>query len=120
MTTGLLKPVGLAATKLALFATDQEASSLASYSRVDPSSAAVVTHDLAEPDLMTILPNGDLAITSKTGVIYRVTPAGGPREIAHGLGQIRGAAYDPAGKRLFVIEHGGSAGPSQLHVLAVE
>ena len=121
VTSGLVKPVGLAATRLALFATDQEASSLLSYARVDPaSSRTVVTHDLAQPDLMTMLPNGDLAIASKTGVVYVVTPAGSPREIAHGLGPLRGVAYDPAGKRLFVVEHGGSGGPSRLHALAVE
>lgn len=121
VTRDLAKPVGLAVTKLALFVTDQSTSSLISYALGDPAaSRTVVTNELAEPDLMTMLPSGDLAIGSKTGVVYTVTPAGSPREIARDLGPVRGIAYDPAGKRLFVVEHGGAAGASRLHVLAVE
>lgn len=118
---GLVKPIGIAAGPLALFVTDQARSRLLSYARTDPAhSETVVTGELAEPDLIAALPGGDLAIGSKTGVVYRVTPAGGPRVLARDLGQVRGVAYDPAGKRLFVVEHGGAGHPSRLHVLAVD
>ena len=119
--TDLAKPVGVTAGPLAVFVTDQQRNQLVSFARKDPShSEAVVARDLAEPDLIEALPGGDLVVGSKTGVLYRITPAGGPSVIARGLGAIRGVAYDPVSKRLHVVEHGGAAKPSVLHLVAVE
>jgi hypothetical protein len=48
---------------------------------------------------------------------HRVTPAGEVSTIFTGFEQVRGLAYDPALKRLFIIEHSATAGvPDKLHV----
>ncbi|MGH7282432.1 MAG: hypothetical protein ACRELY_12970 [Polyangiaceae bacterium] len=49
--------------------------------------------------------DGDLYVTSVTGTVYRITSAGVVTNVATGLKQLRGVAFDGAAKRLFVAEH---------------
>jgi hypothetical protein len=50
--------------------------------------------------------------------VSRVRPStGAVTTVASGYAQVRGIAYDPTGKRLFIVEHG--EGPTNHHVYIV-
>lgn len=115
------KPVGVAATANTLYTTDQHHAQLIAYVRTDPSHTAVIAHrTIGDPDLISVLPCGDLVVGSRAGKLYRVTPAGAVTTIASDFEQVRGTAYDPEAKRLFVVEHSVATSRHQLHVLALE
>ena len=81
--------------------------------KIDTASANAVTtvaSGLACADLMTLLPGGDILTgQSNCGMsavkdVARITQAGTVTTLGlTGLDRIDGLAYDPAGKRLFVI-----------------
>jgi sugar lactone lactonase YvrE len=112
---GLEKAVGVAATATTLYVSDQEQRAILAY---DLASAAVTVaaKDLPSVDMLALLPNGDLVTGGKRGEVYRIDPHGGTKTIASGFSQVRGVAYDAAGARLFVVEHGAN-GHHVLHVL---
>jgi len=47
----------------------------------------------------------DARVIAFTGGVYRVTPAGALSTIHSGYEQVRGIAYDPTMKRMFIVEH---------------
>jgi hypothetical protein len=71
-------------------------------------------------DLLMMLPGGDL-LTGGGSEISRITQAGTVTALpAVGFEQVRGLAYDPAGKRLFIIDHSATPGrPDRLHIVAL-
>lgn len=112
-TAGFKKVVGLAAGTGAVFVADQTAKTI--YKIAVPGFGVSTVATVPSADLLTILPNGDL-LTGGTGV-HRVTQAGAVTTILTGFEQVHGIAYDPALKRLFIIEHSATAGvPDKLHV----
>jgi hypothetical protein len=62
-------------------------------------------------DLLAMLPNGDL-LTGGGPTISRITPTGQVTALPGSFEQVRGLAYDSAGKRLFVIDHSVTVGVS--------
>jgi sugar lactone lactonase YvrE len=113
---GLGKPVGLAANASTLYIADQESSSVLAYA-FDGGQVTTVASGLPSADLLTLLPNGDLVTGGKKGAVYRIAKSGVVSTIASGFEQARGTAYDPAGKRLFVVEHSASTSKHRLHVI---
>jgi sugar lactone lactonase YvrE len=72
-------------------------------------------------DLLVELPGGDL-LTGGGPAISRISPAGAVTALATGgFEQVRGLAYDPTGRRLFVIDHSATVGVAdQLRILPLE
>lgn len=116
----LKKPVGIAATATTLYITDQRDGTLLAIAQKDPSHRAVLARDLREPDLLTVLPDASLVTGSKTGIVYRIAPNGVVTELASGLEQIRGTAFDPERERLFVVERSGVTSRPKLHILPLD
>lgn len=110
---GFRKVVGLAATPGAVFVADQTASTI--YRIAVPGFGVTTVAAVPSADLLTMMPNGDL-LTGGGGV-HRVTQTGEVSTIFTGFEQVRGLAYDPALRRLFIIEHSATVGvPDKLHV----
>ena len=123
ISTGLRKPVGVAVTATTLYVSDQEQDAIFAYPLAADGSVGAPTtiaRDLPSADLLTALPGGDLVTGGKHGAVYRITPAGKVSTIADGFEQVRGTAYDPAGKRLFVIEHSAATSRHKLHIVALD
>ena len=88
-----------------LYVSDQEQGAVLAY---DLATKAVTTFasKLPSADMLAVLPNGDLVTGGKKGEVYRIAAGGKVTTIASGFDQVRGTAFDPKTKRLFVIEHG--------------
>jgi sugar lactone lactonase YvrE len=113
LVTDLAKPVGIAVTSDTIFVSEQDDNTILALQR-DTLARRVVAH-LPSVDLLTLLPDGDLLTGGKSGTVSRVRPAtGAVTTVATGFTQVRGIAYDPTGKRLFVVEH--SVAPSSHHI----
>jgi hypothetical protein len=120
-TADLRKPEGLAATEAALYVTDPHRAALYMVPRAGAGAGAVTTvaPDLPEPALVAAIPGGELIAVSRAGVVFRV-PAGGPAvQIARGEGEVRGVAYDPARRRLFLLEQRAGAPDAPRHRLRI-
>lgn len=107
-TTAFKKLVGLAVTADAVYVSDQTQGKIFKVALAD--SAVTPVASLTGPDLLTLLPNGDL-ISGGTAV-HRVTAAGvdTPLFTTETFGAVRGSAYDPTHKRLFFINHSNTVG----------
>jgi sugar lactone lactonase YvrE len=114
VTQGLAKAVGVAATAAGVFVSDQESNTIYA---IDKGALKPLASGLPSVDLLTALPDGSLVTGGKTGAVVRIAPDGTHSEIASGFEQVRGTAYDPAGHRLFVVEHGKAGANHTLHVL---
>lgn len=115
-TAGLQKVVGIVATPAAVFIADQSQNTI--FKIAVPGHAVSPLATLPKVDLLMMLPGGDL-LTGGGPEISRITQAGGVTTLpAHGFEQVRGLAYDPAGKRLFVVDHSATPGrPDRLHLV---
>ena len=113
--SGFHKAVGLVATPTALFVTDQTDRTI--YKVAIPGYAVSKLASAPSVDLLAMLPNGDL-LTGGGPTISRITQAGEVSTLLGGFEQVRGIAYDPAGQRLFVIDHSLTVGlPDKLRVM---
>jgi DNA-binding beta-propeller fold protein YncE len=113
---GLQKAVGLVATPAALYVADQSQQTI--FRIAVPGFQVSPLAKLPKVDLLIALPNGDL-LTGGGAAISRINPATGAVTTLPGAGfeQVRGLAYDPAGKRLFIIDHSATPGrPDRLHI----
>jgi hypothetical protein len=113
----LAKPVGLAVTADTLFVAEEESGAIIAIALADPAKRTTIAEHLPGVDHLMLLPNGDLVTGGKRGVISRITPRGTVTTVADGFEQVRGLAYDSAGKRLFVVEHSSASSRHKLHVL---
>jgi hypothetical protein len=116
---GLKKPAGIAATDDELYVCDQDAKTITAYSikGTDPTTIATA---LPSCDQLALLPNGDLVTGGRAGEVDRITLHGQVLQLAAGLADVRGIAYDAAAHRLLFVEHarGGTAGgKDRLHVM---
>jgi len=118
VTAGLRKPLGLAATATTLYVSDQHGAALLAYARADGTPHPVMAADVTDPEVITTMPGGDAIVGTRDGIVYRVSEAGAT-ELARGYGELRGLAYDAAGKRLFLVEHGAAAAGHRLRTLAL-
>jgi hypothetical protein len=115
---GFEKLVGLVATPSALYVADQSQKTI--FKIAVPGYQVSPLATLPKVDLLLRLPNGDL-LTGGGNAISRISPAGTVTPVPAGPGaaleQVRGLAYDPAGKRLFILDHSATPGrPDQLRV----
>lgn len=110
------KLVGIVAAPGAVFVSDQSQKLI--YKIAVPGFAVSRLAEVPAVDLLAILPNGDL-LTGGGSTISRITQDGHVTALPFtGFEQVRGLAYDPAGKRLFVINHSKTVGvPDKLHIL---
>ena len=111
----LVKPVGVAATAGGVFVADQESNTVYALRAGAVTSYAT---GLQSADLLTVLPDGSLVTGGKAGVVSKIGIDGRVTIVAQGFDQVRGIAYDPDGKRLFVVDHS-KAAPHRLHIVAL-
>lgn len=117
--TALKKVVGLLATTTTLYVCDQTAAKI--YAVVLATGATTTLASPPSCDQLSLLPGGDLVTGSLTGGVYRVTTAGVVSTIASGFEQVRGTAYDPTLRRLFLVEHSVvPGGHDQLHIIPLD
>jgi hypothetical protein len=114
VTKGLSKAVGIAANATGVYVSDQETNTIYTVQAGDVKPLAT---GLPSADLLTVLPDGSLVTGGKTGAVTRIAPDGKQTTIASGFEQVRGTAYDPAGHRLFVVEHSKATSNHKLHIL---
>jgi hypothetical protein len=110
------KPVGLVATPSAVFVSDQTQKLI--FKIAVPGFSVSQLASVPTVDLLTMMPNGDL-LTGGGPTISRITPTGTVTPLPHAaFAQVRGLAYDPTGKRLFVVDHSTAPGvPDKLHIV---
>lgn len=113
------KLVGLVATPTALFVADQTQKIV--FKIAVPGHAVSQLASVPDVDLLAMMPNGDL-LTGGRGGISRITQAGAVTTLPNtGFEQVRGLAYDPARKRLFILDHSATVGsPDKLHIQPLE
>ena len=113
--SGFHKSVGVAATPSAVFVSDQTDKAI--FKIAVPGYAVSKLATAPSVDLLALLPNGDL-LTGGGPTISRITPAGEVTALRGSFEQVRGLAYDAAGKRLFVVDHSVTVGvPDKLRIL---
>lgn len=117
-TAGFKKLVGIVATPTALFVADQAQKMI--FKIAVPGYAVSPLASVPKVDLLMMMPGGDL-LTGGGAQISRITQAGGVTALpGGGFEQVRGLAYDPAGKRLFIVDHSATPGrPDRLHIVAL-
>jgi hypothetical protein len=116
----LKKIVGIVATTTDLFVTDQTDGIL--YKVAVPAGTVTTVAAIASPDLLTMMPNGDLISGGGAAMgIRRITQAGAVTTIFTGFDVVHGVAYDPALHRLFFVVHSATAGvPDRLMIRALD
>lgn len=102
--TGLTKPVGVLAVGEDLFVSDQDLGQILKAPLSDPSAYTVLA-TLEQPDLLAAGPNGSLFTGSLGGRLYRISASGATSVVESGFLQVRGIAYDPTNRRVFVADH---------------
>ena len=75
-----------------------------------------------QPNFACAGADGDLFVTSVTGTVYRISSAGAVTNVATGLKELRGVAFDGAAKRLFVAEHdpAGSGAQNTIRIYPID
>lgn len=116
--TGLTTPVGVLAVGDRLFVSDRDAGEILTASRATPASVTLFA-SVEQPDLLAEGPAGSIFSGSAGGSVYRIDGAGVVSEFEAGFRQVRGVAYDPAGRRLFVAEHDPAAPDVARHALHI-
>ena len=119
-TAGLQKVVGLAVGTDAVFVSDQTVGMIF---KIDTANANAISPFATVPtaDLLTALPDGSILTgggptisrIDSTGTVSTLTLPGVPA-----FSDVRGTAYDPAGHRLFIIDHSSTVGTNDsLHIV---
>ncbi len=114
---GLGKPVGVAVTAEGIFVADQTSNSIVA---LKGTTITTLAKDLPSTDLLVALPDGSFVTGGRTGTVSRIAKDGSVTTLARGYEQARGVAYDPAGKRLFVVEYSKITEHHKLHIIAAE
>lgn len=114
--SGFHKVVGVVATPSAVFVSDQ--TDRAIFKIAVPGYAVSKLASVSAVDLLAMLPGGDL-LTGGGPTISRITQAGQVTTLpGAGYEQVRGLAYDAAGKRLFFVDHSVTVGiPDKLRIM---
>lgn len=102
--TGFVKPVGVVATEDTLYVTDQDRGQVLRVPRASLDTQEVIA-ELPGPDLLALGPDGSLFTGTTRGEVVRIGPTGAVTVLATGFAAVRGVAYDPAGRRLFAVDH---------------
>jgi DNA-binding beta-propeller fold protein YncE len=116
--TGLKKPIGVLAVGADLFVSDQELGQVLKAPRSNPKAFTVLA-TVASPDLLAAGPDGSLFTGSAGGNLYRIAASGAASVFQSGFQQVRGVAYDPGHRRVFVADHDADESNGVSHVLHV-
>lgn len=119
---GLKKVTGIVVTSTTIYVCEQPTATTGKIWMIaNPSGTATAGPTVPGCDLFFVMPNGDLTTGGVTGGIYRITPTGTVTTIRSGFEQVRGIAYDPTMKRMFVVEHRATmATKPLLHVFPLD
>ncbi len=120
--TGLKKPVGVLAVGRTLFVSDQDLGQVLQAPLGEPSSYTVLAA-VPSPDLIAAGPDGAIFTGSEGGLLYKLEPSGAASVFHSGFDTVRGIAYDPSHRRLFVVDHVGHEAQGvthSIHILPVE
>ncbi|WP_224373025.1 hypothetical protein [Hyalangium versicolor] len=116
--TGLKKPIGVLAVGDSLIVSDQDLGQILKAPRSNPSAYQVLA-TVATPDLLAAGPDGSIFTGSTGGNLYRISATGETAVFSSGFQQVRGVAYDPTNRRLFVADHDGDESNGVSHVLHI-
>jgi len=115
---GLKKTVGVLAVGERLFVADQMLDQVLVSERAQPAVHRVFA-GLSRPDLLAAGPDGSVFVGSAEGRVYRLSSTGEVVPVDGSFQQVRGVAYDPAGRRLFVVDHDADASDGLRHLLHI-
>ena len=96
--------MGVLATDADLYIADQDLGQILRAPRATPTELEVVA-EVESPDLIAFGSAGAIFTGTVGGQVVRVDAAGAVSIVAGGFQQVRGVAFDPAGRRLFVADH---------------
>lgn len=116
--TGLGKVVGVLATDASLFVADQAKSKLFKSPLTDLTALQAVA-DLPNADLLSEGPAGTIFSGGSDGNVRAVDASGAVSVVATGFVAVRGVAYDPTHRRLFIANHAGQPGQNTLEIRPV-
>jgi sugar lactone lactonase YvrE len=124
LVTGIGKPVGLLALGDQLYISDQMNGVILKTPLASPGTTTTFA-TVAGPDELAAGPNGVIFAASNTGTVWSIASDGTPTSVHDGYKALRGIAYDPDHKRVFVSEPDagnpdGGAGMPMLHVLPID
>lgn len=115
---GLEKPIGVLVIGDDVYVSDQRRGQILVAPRSAPASPRVFA-TVPQPDLLAAGPDGSIVCGSASGSVFRVTSTGQVTALAAGFRQVRGVAYDPEGRRLFVVDHDPDASDGVVHRLHI-
>lgn len=115
---GLDKPVGVIVVGSDLYASEQAAGRVVKAPLAAPDQVAVMAQ-LDTPDLLCQGPEGSLFTGGKAGDVRQIGADGKVNEFAGGFQEIRGVAYDPTNRRLFLSDHDGNESDGVTHKLQI-
>lgn len=116
--TGLQKPVGVLAIGEYLYVSDQDLGQILKAPRSSPADYTVLA-TVPTPDLIAAGPDGSLFVGSSEGNLYRVQANGTAAVYKSGFDTVRGSAYDPTNRRLFVVNHVGHEAEGVTHTIHI-
>lgn len=116
--TGLKKPVGVLAVGSDLYVSDQDLGQILRAPLTNPSGYSVYAM-VPGPDLLAAGPSGVLFAGSTEGAVYRLDN-GTPSVLVSGYQAVRGLAYDPIQRRLFIVDHDPDGDEHRLHCIPVD
>jgi hypothetical protein len=122
--TGIGKPAGVLALGDQLYISDELNGVVVKTPLASPGTTTTFA-TIAGADALAAGPGGVIFAASSTGTVWSIATDGTPTSVHDGYKPLRGVAYDPDHKRLFVAEpdkgnpDGGAAMP-MLHVLPID
>lgn len=116
--TGLKKPVSVLAVGDNLFISDQDLGQVLRAPIGNPSAYTVLA-TVPSPDLLAAGPNGSLFTGSEGGNLYRIESNGTAAVFRGGFDTVRGVAYDPTNRRVFVVNHVGHEAEGVTHTVHI-
>lgn len=116
--TGLKKPVGVLAVGDSLYVSDQDLGQILKAPLSDPAEYTVLA-SVPAPDLIAAGPGGSVFAGSGGGDLYRIEPNGDASVFQAGFDTVRGVAYDPTNRRVFVVNHVGHEAQGVTHSIQI-
>jgi hypothetical protein len=120
--TGLQKPVGVVALGDSIFVSDQDLGQILKAPLSAPQRYAVFA-TVDGPDLLSAGPDASLFTGSTGGNLFRISASGDASVFESGFQQVRGSAYDPTNRRIFVADHDADESDGithSIHILPVD
>ena len=113
---GLTKPVGVLGQGDRLCVSDRDAGQILVAPTADPAARTELAA-VPRPDLLAAGPEGSLFAGSAGGSVYRIGSDGAVSLVHAGFREVRGVAYDPERRRLFVADHDPDEKDGTSHLL---